>query len=116
MARTQIPVTPMNRRAYVPNATEVIADPTNQMFLVNDGATWIEVRNSNGGAVRSFTVQEIEVIDLDLPVPDRTFPVPASDRGKVGPWPREMYGETIFIDIPVAQTDLRFTAYSMLTS
>lgn len=114
MPRTVIVVTPMNRRALVPNASEQTADPTNQMVLVNDGATWIEVRNNSGAASRNFTVLEPGTVDEDLAVPDRTYTVTASQRAKVGPFPRSLYGETLMVDIPAAETDLRFTAYSLL--
>jgi hypothetical protein len=114
MARTIIPVTSMNRRATVPNATETNADPVNNMFIVNDGATWIEVRNNNGAVSRSFTVEEPNLVDGDLLIADRTYTLTPSQTVKVGPFPRSLYGETLLIDIPVGQTDLRFTAYSLL--
>lgn len=118
MARTQIPVKAMDRRTFVLDQAESPADPTNGMFVINDGATWLEVRNTNAAA-RTFTVVEPGVVDQDLPIGDRTYTVPGTGTtpaGRTGAFPRSLYGETLLIDIPVGQTDLRFTAYSLLTS
>lgn len=115
MARTLIPVKPMSRRVpVVPVAT--ISDATNDMYFVNDGATWLEVGNVNA-AGRDFTIETPYQVDLDLPVNDRTFTVPGLTTVpvRVGPWPREIYGETVFVTMPaLTGTDLRFYAYSLL--
>lgn len=118
MPRTLIPVLPMNRRALVvPIPTT--SDPTNDMYFINDGATWLEVGNVHATLAQSFTIETPYNVDLDLSVADRTFSVPALTTvpQKVGPWPREIYGETVFVTMDAAVgTDLRFYAFSMLTA
>lgn len=116
MARTIIPVQAMNRRVLVV-PVPVNSDAANDMFFVNDGATWLEVGNVNGGVARAFTIESPYNVDLDLSVADRTFTIPAATTvpQKVGPWPREIYGETVFVTMDAAVgTDLRFYAFSML--
>lgn len=117
MARTPIPVKRLSRVTPVVPAP-VNSDPTNDMFFVNDGATWLEVTNSNVGLARTFTVETPYTVDL-LPVSDRTYSIPAnaSVPQKVGPFPRDIYGETVFITMDAAVgADLHFGAYSMLTA
>lgn len=117
MPRILIPVLPMNRRALVVPVSTT-SDPTNDMYFINDGATWLEVGNVNGALARSFTIETPGTVDLDLSVADRTFSVPALTTvpQKVGPWPREIYGETVFVTMDAAVgTDLWFYAFSMLT-
>ncbi len=115
MPRTIIPVQAMNRRVLVV-PVPVISDAPNDMYFVNDGATWLEVGNVNA-ATRQFTIETPYMVDLDLNIDDRTFTVPGTTTVpvKVGPWPREIYGETVFVTIPPASgTDLRFYAFSLL--
>jgi hypothetical protein len=117
MARIPIPVITMNRRALV-TPVPVTSDAANDHFVVNDGATWLEIGNVAVG-VMQFTVITPYLVDQDLGVDDRLFTVPGSTTVPVhvGPWPRSIYGETIFVDVPPATgTNLRFYAYSLLTS
>lgn len=111
MARVDIPVRRVTRFAYVADASEVTADATNDHQVINDGATWVEVRNTNV-ASRTFDVRVTGGIDVTQAVTARTYTVPGSSGGRAGPFPREFYGETLLID--VATTDLRFTAYTLL--
>lgn len=116
MARTPIPVKPLNRIVPVIPAP-VVSDPTNDMFFVNDGATWLEVTNVNVGLARTFVIETPYQVD-QLPISDRTYSIPAntSVAQKVGPFPRGIYGETVFVTMDAAVgTDLRFGVYSMLT-
>jgi hypothetical protein len=115
VARTLIPVKAMNRRALVV-PVPTISDATNDMYFVNDGATWLEVGNVNA-AGRDFTIETPYQVDLDLVIADRIFTVPGLTTVPVlvGPWPREIYGETVFVTMPaLTGTDLRFYAYSLL--
>jgi hypothetical protein len=116
VARTFIPVVPMSRRVLVvPAAT--VSDATNDMVFVNDGATWLEVGNVNA-AGRDFTIETPYQVDVDLAVGDRLFTVPGLTTVpvRVGPWPRDIYGDTVFVTMPaLTGTDLRFYAYSLLT-
>lgn len=117
MPRTLIPVQQMSRRTLIV-PVPINSDPTNDMYFVNDGATWLEVGNVHATLARSFTIETPYNVDLDLSVADRTFSIPALTTvpQKVGPWPREIYGETVFVTMDAAVgTDLRFYAYSMLT-
>lgn len=111
MARVEVPVRPVVRTAFVSNAAEVTADATNDHFVVNDGGTWVEARNTNA-ASRTFDVQVPTIVDGTQTVASRTYTVPGLGSGKAGPFPREVYGETLLVD--VATADLRFTAYTLL--
>ena len=85
------------------------------MVVINDGYTFLEVRNTNA-ANRTFDVHVDGNVD-DIPLAEiRTYTVNGTGvgtaTGKTGVFPRELYGQTLLID--VANADLRFTAYTLL--
>lgn len=111
MPRVQIPVSTVDRTFFRSNAAEVAADAANDHYVINDGGTFLEVRNTNA-ASRTFDVHIVGNVD-DIPLTEvRTYTVPGVTTGKTGVFPREDYGETLLVD--VATADLRFTAYTVL--
>lgn len=115
MPRVNIPVNTVDRTFFRTNAAEVTGDPANDHVMINDGYTFLEVRNTNA-ANQTFDVHVDGNID-DIPLAEiRTYTVNGTGvgtaTGKTGIFPRELYGETLLID--VATTDLRFTAYTLL--
>lgn len=111
MPRVQIPVATIDRTLFRSNSAEVTADPANDHYVINDGETYLEVRNTNV-ADQAFDVHVVGNVD-DIPLAEvRTYTVPGSTTGKTGVFPRELYGTTLLVD--VATADLRFTAYTVL--
>lgn len=115
MARVNIPVNTVDRTFFRINAAEVTGDAANDHVMINDGYTFLEVRNTNA-ASRTFDVHVDGNVD-DIPLTEiRTYTVPGTGAGtatgKTGIFPRELYGSTLLID--VATADLRFTAYTLL--
>jgi hypothetical protein len=115
MARVNIPVNRVDRTFFTTNAAEVTGDAANDMVVINDGYTFLEVRNTNA-ADRTFDVHVNGNID-DIPLAEiRTYTVNGTGvgtaTGKTGIFPREIYGDTLLVD--VADADLRFTAYTVL--
>lgn len=115
MARVQIPVAYINRVTFTTNSAEVTGDATNDHYVLNDGGTFLEVRNTNA-ANRTFDVELAATVDVTQVPAVRTYTVQGTGvgtaTGKTGIFPVELYGQTLLID--VATTDLRFTAYSLL--
>jgi len=119
MARVNIPVTLLTDDSpFVdPSASEVTADPTNDHSFLNNGRTILQVRNTAGSS-KTFDVVTPNTVD-GLAVSDRTVTVAAGKTVYVGPFPRSIYsgtdqdnsGERCLVNVPAAETDLRFKAY-----
>lgn len=112
MARTEIPVHGVSRMTFTSAVAPQAADPTNDNFVINDGATFLYVNNTNA-ASRTFDVQVVSTVDNTQSVTPRTYTVPGLGDGYVGVFPRAFYGEDILID--TTTTDLQFAAYSLLS-
>ena len=62
MPRVDIPVTQITRSGVAP-ATEVTGDTVNNHSVVNDGAVWLEVRNSGTTVARTVSARFENTID-----------------------------------------------------
>jgi archaellum component FlaG (FlaF/FlaG flagellin family) len=108
MARVNVPVTEITRAGIVP-ATEVNGDATNNHYIANDGATWLEVRNA-GASSRTLTKVINVTIDGNA-VTNPTVTLAASAVKKVGPFPIATYGSTFNFNVDHA--DIKITAYRL---
>lgn len=109
MARTAIPVVNIDRSGVIVNGTgvsEVTGDAANDHSVVNDGNTFVQVRNVNASPVNCTFVTQ-QVIDGQA-VADRVESVPATAGKIYGPFPVSIYGTSLEID--VTDANLRFIA------
>ena len=111
MPRVAVPVTEVTRAGILP-ATEVNGDPTNNHYIPNDGATWLEVRNA-GASSRTLTKVVNVTVDGNA-VTNPTVALAASALKKVGPFPIGVYGSTFNFNVDHA--DIKITAYRLSTS
>lgn len=113
-ARTQLTVYPTSREIFLTDtlAPSVAGDATNFMICNNDGGTYLEVVNTDGGASHAFTVLVARNVDTDLGVTARSFTAPASARGRTGIFPVDIYGAQLLINPTSAL--LFFQAFSAI--
>jgi hypothetical protein len=112
MPRVDIPVTQITRSGVAP-ATEVNGDATNNHSVSNDGATWIEVRNSGSTVARTVSARFANTIDGQTTAA-KTWSIPTSSTRRIGPFPVRYYGTTLQIDVDNAE--LKLTAYKVATT
>ncbi|GAA0454193.1 hypothetical protein ACFQ2B_27865 [Streptomyces stramineus] len=112
MPRVNVPVTSITRTGVAP-ATEVNGDATNNHSLVNDGQTWIEVRNSGSTVARTMSAIYANTIDGQT-VPAKTYSIPTSSTRRIGPFPVRLFGALLLIDVDNAE--LKLTAYTLPAS
>lgn len=105
MPRVAIPVTQFTRAGVAPPA-EVNGDPVNHHSLANSGKAGIIVRNA-GASERILTIRYPAGPDARAVSP-RDIPVPAGATRWVGPFPTNIFGTTV--DIDVAHADLKLSA------
>lgn len=101
MARSNIPVNLIGRDTGVLNSaiTPVTGDSTNNHQLTNNGACWIEAKNTNGSSIsHNVTVRISETVDGQA-VSSKVYAVPAGDTRRIGPFPVKVYGTLVQIDV-----------------
>lgn len=100
MARTQIPVTEVDRRENAP-PSPTGGDPTNGNYVANNGRVIIQLANSD-------TVDQTATVVLPgtvdgQEVADRSYTVPtAGELAPLGPWPVADYSDQLQIDVSSA--------------
>lgn len=98
MARTALTVQDITRSGVNPTANS--ADATNDHVINNnDGMIFLRITNGGGGA-SAWTANTPGSID-GMALPDKTLSVPAAGTRYFGPFPQEIYGSTLEIDLDV---------------
>lgn len=110
MPRVDVPVTSITRTlAALP--AEVNGDSVNNHSMVNDGKTWLEVRNAHATIAKTVTIVFSRTVDGQT-VTSRVYSLPAvSTTRKLGPWPVADYGSAMSIDVESA--DVKLNAYRL---
>ncbi len=103
MARTVLTVQEIARTGIVP--AYVAGDATNDHEFVNDGKTFVHVKNG-GGAPIDVVFQTPGSVD-GLAVADRTVSVGAGAEKMIGPFPTTTYNQSggkVYLDLTVDTT------------
>lgn len=108
MPRVNVPVTTITRTG-IAAATPVTGDATNNHEVINDGKTWLEVENT-GASSRTLTVYITKLVDGQTP-PAKTYSISAGASRRMGPFPRDIYGVTLSVD--VTHAELVLAAYNL---
>lgn len=116
MSRVAIPVTKIVRTGTTPPSATV-ADHSNGMQFVNNGATWLEVISSDGGSqtVGFILGTGASALVDGLTLPEKTITIPAGATRLIGPFPPQLYnqsGSLVFVD-PSVPTTLTLRAYTL---
>jgi hypothetical protein len=109
MPRVSIPHQQVSRAGVIvtgAGVSEVSSDAANDHQMVNDGKVLLLVRSTDAGA-QSVTFVTQGTVDGQA-VGDRVESIAAGIAKAYGPFPVEIYGELMFIDVTVAT--LRFLA------
>lgn len=109
MPRTAITVTALNRTG-VADPAEATADVTNGNSVVNDGRTFLRIRNAHATVAQTSTFITPGTVD-NLAIADRTLSVPATQTRTIGPFPVTVYGSTLEIDSTTV--DLKYIVFSL---
>jgi hypothetical protein len=118
MARVPVPVTPVSRDgAEVDTANEVPGDSVNGHLFVNDGSTFLSVRNFDGVAPgpQTVTIHIPRPLDGSGPTTD-VINLAAVDGARylIGPFPKRIYNQAdgrVYVD--VSDADVKLEAYSI---
>lgn len=111
-ARTLLTVLPVVRTSLRPTpAPATAADVANGNVCANDGCTWLEFTNTDGGATHTVTVSVPAGVD-GLAAGPRTYTLPISALAqKAGIFPIQFYGNTLLINADSALVKINvFTA------
>lgn len=110
MARGNLPVTKITR-AGVAVTSETTGVPADNHSMINNGKTYLLVRNSNGASTaRVVTVHLSGTLDGQTPAP-KTYSIAAAATKRIGPWPTNLYSSLLLIDVDNAE--LKLSAYSL---
>lgn len=97
-------------RAGVADGTEANGDATNNHSISNDGRVWFEVRNADPTNPHNATVHITDTVDGQA-VTSRVYPIAATAKRRIGPWPPGDYGDVLQVDVDSSQ--LKLTAYHL---
>lgn len=104
MPRVNVPVTIIGRTPAVP-ATEVNGDATNNHSVINNGATWVTVRNAD--AVNAHTVTEVFQKTVDgQAITSKDHSVPASTTHKFRLGATADYNDPTWLNVDSSQLKL----------
>jgi len=109
MARKQVPVVGVNRFALTPDETPVAGDTVNNMYMLNDGATYLRMVSSSGSS-QTVTVLIPNGSDTNLTVGPRVYTVLANQSSRTGFFPVNRYGSQLLFS--VSSASVTFQAYS----
>lgn len=111
MPRVAVPVTQITRTGIAP-ATEVNGDATNNHSVANTGDMFLLVRNSGSTVSRTVTINYAKTFDGQA-VSARTVVVPISVSRYIGPFPTDMFGALLLVNVDNAE--LKLSAYRAST-
>lgn len=104
MARTAVPVSALSRAGVAP-PSETDGDATNGNSVINDGQTFLLVRNSNGASTaRTITFRPSAKVDGQSVT--RAVSIDAAASRYFGPFPTGIYGRTLQVDVDNAELKL----------
>ena len=109
MARVDIPVSRISR-VDVFELNDPVADAVNDHQMVNNGATLILVENTDAAAHNAEAVIEQTVDGQAVAV--LPYVIPANSMVVLGPYPRDIYGDLLLINIDNNNLELR--AFSLI--
>lgn len=109
MPRVTVPVTNLSR-AGIADATEANGDSANNHQVANDGRMWLEVRNADASNPHTLTIRLADVVDGQTITP-KTYPLAATTKRRIGPFPPKDYGSLLLVDVDSAQ--LKLAAYHL---
>lgn len=98
MARQLITMVRITRAVFTPDPTPTTLSATDGNYVLNDGATILQLTNGSGSS-RTVSVRVPEGVDIDLAVTSRTYALSNGQTGKVGIFPREVYGSQLLVDV-----------------
>lgn len=110
MARAVITFVRLTRVVFTPDPTATTLDSVNGNYVLNDGATFLQLNNTSG-TTKTVSVEVPEDVDQDLAVQSRTYSLNAGQVGKTGIYPREVYGSQLLVD--VSGTGVTAVAFSV---
>jgi hypothetical protein len=113
MARTEIPVTTIDRTG-VASPAQTDSDATEGMFIANNNARIIfEIENTDvGPQTVGFAI--FTTVD-DEPVDDKVVTIPAGEIRLAGPYPQDFYNQednSLYIN-PSVDANIKFRAYRL---
>lgn len=109
MPRTNLaPVT--ITRAGVSPGSETAGDASNGNSISNDGRMVVLVHNNDGSNPHNVTFKTVGTVDGQA-IADRVVAMAASSSKWFGPFPPEVYGSSLQVD--VADANLKLTAYQI---
>lgn len=109
MARSAIPTVASTTKGVILPA-ELTGDATNFHYLQNSGKEKVHIRNANGAATaRSVTILFNVTVDSQA-VTSYVKSIAAGDTQVFGPFPVEVYGYQVLINVDNADLKLRAVA------
>ncbi|WP_282203875.1 hypothetical protein [Kitasatospora fiedleri] len=106
MARGTIAVSTADRAGTVlPAATD--GDATNGHAVVNDGRTALLVKNGGSTVSRTVTIRLSGTLDGLAVTATRTKSVAVGAEVLLGPFPRDVYGSSLLVDVDNAELKIR---------
>jgi len=109
VARVAVPVTKVSRLT-VNALSAAVSDQANDHTMVNNGATILLVVNA-GGATHNVQVLIEQTLDGEV-VDPKDYVIPANSTVPLGPYPKQIYGDNLLINIDHADLSLR--AFSLV--
>jgi len=112
MPRTNVPVQQLSRTGLVTGSTgsEVTGDSANNHSFINDGKTFLHVRNSAATATRNVTLVIAQPGPDGATVTNPSVAVPISSEKVIGPFPQAIYNQpdgTCYINVDNAELRLQ---------
>jgi len=104
VARVAVPVTRVSRLTVTALAAGV-SDPANDHTVPNNGSTLILITNAGGAPHNAQAVIE-QTVDGETPTPV-DYVIPATSTVPLGPYPRQIYGDNLLVNIDHADLSVR---------
>lgn len=113
MARTDLTVTEIDRDGVDLEATYEAANADGEAFL-NNGATWIVVKNANV-ASRTITLETNGRTVDGLTLPDDTVTVAQNEEMMIGPFPRDTFNQTSATETGASDAGKVYVSFDAVT-
>lgn len=111
MPRVELTRTQISRAGVVP-AAEQDSDATNNHYFVDNGRTFLLVRNANAGA-QTVTIEIPGEVDAGINNADRSVSINAAASKYIGPFDSRYWQpgtNQVYVN-PSVTTDLKFSVY-----